>query len=97
MQRHSRPGSNISVVLEYGPEIARVSEFSNGMLATEETEKYVNRFLTEAAVTLHNLPPAKSTNCVVAESDGIKDLKNVHAYSNSVFPKDTKCNTQNHH
>lgn len=90
LRRGDRPGAQgaLAPLLRYwpgacfdeGPAIARVSAVGAGMAWTAGTAARMFRALAEAAINIEMIATSEiRTSCVVAETDGVRALRAVHA------------------
>ncbi|MBM5815279.1 MAG: aspartate kinase [Cyanobacteria bacterium K_Offshore_surface_m2_239] len=90
LRRGDRPGAQSALTpllrqwagacVEEGPAIARVSAVGAGMACTAGTAARMFRALADAAINIEMIATSEiRTSCVVAEADGVRALRVVHA------------------
>jgi aspartate kinase len=90
LRRGDRPGAEAALntllrqwpgaSLEEGPAIARISAVGAGMACTAGTAARMFRALADAAINIEMIATSEiRTSCVVAEADGVRALRAVHA------------------
>jgi aspartate kinase len=90
LRRGDRPGAQAALTpllrqwpgasVEEGPAIARISAVGAGMVWTAGTAARMFRALADAAINIEMIATSEiRTSCVVAEEDGLRALRAVHA------------------